>query len=212
MAPTKDTLKGAALGFGRRPAVVIVDFVEAYMQPESPFYAGVEDVRDACVELLERVRRTAIPIFHTNVEYEPGGRDGGIFFRKLPALAVFERGSPLGAFTAGLGPVGGETVLTKQYPSAFFGTSFATRLEELGVDTLLIAGLTTSGCVRATAVDAMQLGFVPVVVREAVGDRDPAPHEANLFDLQTKYADVVTLAALVDFLGSFHAGGRGEGE
>lgn len=200
MPRVKDNLKSAALGFGDRPALLVVDFVEAYMNPGSPLYAGVESTRDACAELLEKARTAAIPILHTNVQYEPGGRDGGVFFRKLPALAVFERGSPLGAFAAGLEPVSGETVVTKQYPSAFFGTALDSILHELGVDSLLIAGLTTSGCVRATVVDAMQFGFVPIVVQEAVGDRDPAPHTANLFDMRTKYADVVTLEVVGEFL------------
>jgi maleamate amidohydrolase len=200
MAGAKENLQSGTLGFGQRPALVVVDFVEAYLRPGSPLYAGVESTRDACAELLAKARAAAIPIFHTKVEYEPGGRDGGLFFRKLPALAVLERGSPLGAFAAGVEPKSGETVLTKQYPSAFFGTSLDAMLNELGVDSLLVAGLTTSGCVRATVVDAMQLGFVPIVVQEAVGDRDPAPHNANLFDMRTKYADVVTLEAAGAFL------------
>lgn len=200
MAAARENLRSSTLGFGRRPALLVVDFVEAYMRPGSPLYAGVESTRDACAELLAKARAAAIPIVYTKVEYEPGGRDGGVFFRKLPALAVFERGSPLGAFAAGLEPISGETVLTKQYPSAFFGTGLDALLHGLGVDSLLIAGLTTSGCVRATVVDAMQFGFVPIVVQEAVGDRDTAPHDANLFDMRTKYADVVTLEAAGAFL------------
>lgn len=192
--------KSARLGFGQRPALVIVDFVRAYLDPDSPLYAAVEDSLEHCVELLDAAREARVPIYWTNVEYEPGGADGGVFFRKLPVLRVFERGSPLGAFPSQLEPRPGEPVLTKQYPSAFFGTPLADRLHEEGVDTVLIAGLTTSGCVRASAVDAMQYGFVPVVVRESVGDRSAEQHEANLYDLEVKYADVVAQSEVLSWL------------
>jgi nicotinamidase-related amidase len=181
---------------GKRPALLVIDFVRAYLEPGSPLYAGVEDARAAAVKLLAAARESGIPVMHTNVAYEPGGADGGVFFRKLPALASFERGRhpELAAFAEGLEPRPGEPVFTKQYASAFFGTRLAEALKALGIDTLLIAGLSTSGCVRASAVDACQHGFVPLVVREAVGDRHPAPHEASLFDLQAKYAEVISLA------------------
>jgi nicotinamidase-related amidase len=188
--------------------LLIVDFVRAYLTPGSPLYAGVESARDAAVKLLAAARRAGIPVMHTNVVYEPGGRDGGVFFRKLPALAGFERGKhpELAAFGEGLEPLASEPVFSKQYASAFFGTKLAPALKSLGVDTLLIAGVSTSGCVRATAVDACQHGFVPLVVRDAVGDRHPAPHEANLFDLQAKYAEVIDLAAAEQYLASVGAG------
>jgi nicotinamidase-related amidase len=181
-----------------------VDFVRAYLEPGSPLYAGVEDARAAAARLLAAARAAGIPVMHTNVAYEPGGADGGVFFRKLPALASFERGRhpELAAFAEGLEPRPGEPVFTKQYASAFFGTQLAETLRAAGVDTLLIAGLSTSGCVRASAVDACQHGFVPLVVREAVGDRHPAPHEASLFDLQAKYAEVVSLAEAQRYLDS----------
>lgn len=193
---------------GRRPALLVVDFVRAYLVPESPLYAAAEPARDAAAELLAAARAAAIPVLHTGVRYQRGGRDGGVFFRKVPALACFEEGAhpELAAFAAGLEPAAGETVVLKQYASAFFGTSLSSTLTALGVDTLLIAGVSTSGCVRATAVDACQHGYVPLVVREAVGDRHPAPHEASLFDLQAKYAEVVSLAAAVRYLQRLRAG------
>lgn len=193
---------GKGLMPGTRPALLVIDFVRAYLIESSPLYAGVEAARNACEELLKAARQTAIPILHTNVVYQPGGRDGGVFFRKVPALASFEAGRhpELAAFAAGLEPIAGETVISKQYASAFFGTSLASTLTALGIDTVLIAGLSTSGCVRATAVDACQHGFIPLVVRDAVGDRHPAPHEANLFDLQAKYAEVVTLETAREYL------------
>jgi len=193
---------GKSLQPGRQPALLVIDFVRAYLVPGSPLYAGVEAARDACRELLGVARAAGIPVVHTNVQYQPGGRDGGVFFRKVPALACFEAGAhpDLAAFAEGLEPAAGETVITKQYASAFFGTSLASTLTALGVDTVLIAGVSTSGCVRATAVDACQHGFVPFVVREAVGDRHEAPHAANLFDLQAKYAEVVSLGQAREYL------------
>ncbi len=193
---------GHALEFGQRPALLVIDFVQAYLVRSSPLYAGVENARAACEELLRCARTAGIPIVHTNVVYQRGGRDGGVFFRKVPALKCFEAGvhPDLAAFADGLEPRDGETLISKQYASAFFGTSLASTLTALGVDTVLIAGVSTSGCVRASAVDACQHGFVPVVVRDAVGDRAAGPHEANLFDLQAKYAEVVSLSAARDYL------------
>lgn len=188
---------------GARPALLIIDFVDAYLNPASPLYAGVEQARDDAVRLLQASRAARIPIIHTNVVYQPGGRDGGVFFRKVPALSCFEAGAhpDWAAFAQGLEPLAGETVISKQYASAFFGTSLASTLTALGIDTVLIAGLSTSGCVRASAVDCCQHGFIPIVVREAVGDRAPGPHEANLFDLQAKYAEVMSLEVVLDYLG-----------
>jgi nicotinamidase-related amidase len=193
---------GHALQPGRRPALLVIDFVRAYLVPGSPLYAGVEAARDACRELLLAAREAGIPVVHTNVQYQPGGRDGGVFFRKVPALKSFEAGAhpELAAFAEGLEPAPGETVITKQYASAFFATSLASTLTSLGVDTVLIAGVSTSGCVRASTLDACQHGFVPLVVRDAVGDRHPAPHEANLFDLQAKYAEVISLQQAMGYL------------
>jgi maleamate amidohydrolase len=185
---------GKGLGFGRRPALLIVDFVMAYLVRESPLYAGAEAVLAANEQLLAAARAAAVPVFWTNVEYTPGGADGGHFYRKIAALRVFDRGSPLGAFPPSLMPAAGEIIVTKQYPSAFFGTQLATLLTARGIDTCIVTGLSTSGCVRASALDALQHGFVPVVVEDACGDRDRRVHEANIFDLGAKYADIVTSA------------------
>ncbi len=182
------------LPFGKRPALLIVDFVVAYLDPASPLYAGVEDALASNERLLAAARKAGIPVLFTNVVYTPGGADGGVFYRKVPALRLFDKGSPLGAFPASLQPREGELVISKQYASSFFGTHLAATLTAQGIDTLLITGLSTSGCVRATALDACQHGFLPFVVREACGDRHPGPHEANLFDLQAKYAEVISEA------------------
>ncbi len=188
------------LSFGTNPALIIVDVVMAYFDKNSPLYAGVDDVLASNERLLAAARKASIPVIFTKVIYQPGGADGGLFYKKIPALKVFDRGSPLGAFPPSLQPEDGETIITKQFASAFFGTSLAALLTELRVDTLLITGLSTSGCVRATALDAIQNSFAPFVVRDACGDRHQSPHEANLFDLQAKYAEVISEAEAIEML------------
>lgn len=188
------------LGFGSHPALVIIDFALAYLEEGSPLYAGVEDTLASCERVLEAARAAGIPVIITRVEFHPGGVDGGVFYRKVAALACFDRGNPLAELAPSLKPEPGDIVVTKQYPSAFFGTSLASTLTSLGIDTLIVTGVSTSGCVRATALDACQHGFVPVVVRQAVGDRSEAVHEANLFDLDAKYADVTDEDEVLDYL------------
>jgi maleamate amidohydrolase len=127
--------------------------------------------------------------------------DGGVFVRKVPALRqLFDGGGKLGELMPEVAPTAAELVLVKQYASAFFGTSLASTLLAQGIDTVVLVGVSTSGCIRATAVDAIQHGFIPLVVRETVGDRAAGPHEANLFDLQAKYAEVVSEAAALSYL------------
>lgn len=188
------------LPFGKRPALLIVDVCRAYLDPASPLYAGVESALAANVTLADAARAAGVPVVFTRVRYTSGGLDGGLFYRKVPALAAYLDENPLGDFLDALRPNEGELVVTKQYASAFFGTSLAASLTAMGIDTLLITGFSTSGCVRATALDALQHGFIPYVVRDACGDRAAGPHEANLFDLQAKYAEVVGLAAAIGYL------------
>lgn len=177
---------------GTRPALLIVDMVAAYLTEGSPLFMDTAAAALASNRrLADAARAAAVPVAFTNVRYKPDGSDGGVFYKKAPVLKAFVEGSPLGAFPDELIPQPGDRVFTKQYPSAFFGTGLAEVLHAEGVDTLLIGGYSTSGCVRASALDAMQYGFVPLVVREACADRHPAPHEANLFDLQAKYAEVI---------------------
>ncbi|MBZ5761250.1 isochorismatase family protein [Rhizobium sp. VS19-DR104.2] len=189
------------IGFGRKPALVLVDFVQAYFEPDSPLFAGV----DAALESALRIRAVAhgknLPVILTGVVLHPSGLDGGRFFQKAKPLASFTAGNPLGAWPKGLEPRADEFIVTKQYPSAFFGTSLASMLTAMGVDNVILTGLTTSGCVRASCVDAMSHGFITTVVRDACGDRHPAPHEANLFDMNAKYADVVSEAEILAFIG-----------
>lgn len=185
------------LGWGERPVLVVIDVCRAYVDEDSPLYAGVEEACESAARLVGAARSSDVPVVFTRVEFEPGGADGGMFFRKVAALACFERGNPLADFLDDPQPEPGEIVVTKQYASAFFATSLAATLTSMGADTVVLCGLSTSGCVRATGVDAVQHGFRPMVVADACGDRAPGPHEANLFDLDAKYADVVDEAEAV---------------
>lgn len=188
--------------WGKRPALLLVDFARAYFEPDSPLYGGEGCVtaRDNAARLLDTARQTGTPVIFTEVRYIKGGADGGVFFRKAPPLKVMEWGNQLGDLVEGLERREDEIMVTKQYPSAFFGTSLAATLTAMGVDTVLLTGLTTSGCIRATCIDAMSHGFVTLVVSDAVGDRADGPHEANLFDMSAKYADLVTTSEAAEYL------------
>lgn len=190
------------LGYGARPALILVDFVQAYFEPSCPLYAEVDDALASALRVRDAARQASIPVVYTHVVYQPDGLDGGVFFRKAPVLKNFIAGDPMGDWPRGLEPAANEHVISKQYPSAFFGTSLASTLHHQRVDTLLITGLTTSGCIRATCVDAMCYGFAPIVIADACGDRHEAPHEANLFDMNAKYGDVVSESDAVDYLGT----------
>jgi maleamate amidohydrolase len=182
---------GGRLAPGTRPALLIVDMVIAYLDAASPLFLPGEAAVAATARLAAVARAAGVPVIFTRVVYSRGGRDGGLFYRKVPALRLFQEGSPLGRFPPALQPLADDIVITKQYASAFFGTPLASMLHTEGIDMLLITGFSTSGCVRATALDALQNGFVPFVVRDGCADRMPGPHEANLFDLQAKYAEVI---------------------
>jgi maleamate amidohydrolase len=180
------------LGFGQRPALILVDFVQAYFDKDCDLYADVEAELASALRIRDAARAAGIPVVYSNVVYNEGGADGGVFFRKAPVLKNFIAGNPMGEWAKGLQPADGELVISKQYPSSFFGTSLAADLNALDIDTLIITGVTTSGCVRATCIDTMSHGFVPIVVADACGDRHEAPHKANLFDMNAKYADVMS--------------------
>ncbi len=188
------------LGFGRHPALILVDFVQAYFDPDCALYAGVEDALASALRVREVARAAGIPVIYTNVVYFEDGSDGGVFFRKAPVLKNFIAGNPMGAWPSDLQPADGELVISKQYPSAFFSTALAATLQDMDIDTLIITGVTTSGCIRATCVDTMSHGFIPIVVEDACGDRHESPHLANLFDMNAKYADVVNEAEAIEYL------------
>ena len=196
---------GQELQPGVRPALVVVDPARAYIDPDCPLYAGVEENVEAMRTLLTSAREAGIPVVITEVRLRADGADAGVFFKKSGTLVAFCEGSPYVELIEGLEPSCAEMLVTKKYPSAFFGTTLNSHLTSLGVDTVLIAGLSTSGCVRATTLDAMQHGFVPIVVEDAVGDRDPAIHSSNLFDMQQKMAEVWPLGRAREYLETISA-------
>lgn len=185
------------VGWGSRPALLVIDLVRAYTEPDGPFaLPGPAPAVAATAELVDAARSAGRPVAWTVVRYTRGLADGGLFVRKVPALAAFAEDAEggWGEIVPPLKPEAGEPVVVKQYASAFFATSLAATLHAAGVDTVVIAGVSTSGCVRASATDALGHGLRPQVVRQACADRTPALHENNLADLDAKYADVVDLA------------------
>lgn len=191
---------GGELTYGKKPALLLIDFAKAYITPECGLYAGVEKSAQEAKKILEQARQANIMIIFTRVEFTPGGLDGGVFYKKVPALRNFLRGSPMAEFVEGLEPKENEIIITKQYASAFFGTNLASTLTSNKIDTLLITGWSTSGCVRASALDACQSGFIPIIIEEAVGDRDPKVNNSNLFDLQAKYAEIKKKSDVINYL------------
>ncbi|MCJ9690399.1 isochorismatase family protein [Rhizobium sp. PRIMUS64] len=185
---------GNRIGFGQRPALLVIDFLKAYTTEGAPLYApGVVDAVAQTPALIDAAREAGIPIIHTRILYlAEDCADGGMWVKKSPVMKGMVEGNVLAEFCDGVEPASGELVIVKQYASAFFGTSLASQLHAQGIDTVIMAGCSTSGCIRATAVDAVQHGFRGIVVRECVGDRHPDPHNANLFDIDSKYGDVVS--------------------
>ena len=189
------------IGFGKKPAVLVVDFVKAYTTPGSALYApAVVDAVRETVDVLDLARRNDIPVVYTRVLYSHNGLDGGIFVQKVPVLRTMVEGEPLTEIVPELPPAPQDVIIIKQYASAFFGSPLAAMLTSQGIDTIVLTGCSTSGCIRATAVDGMQYGFRVIVPRECVGDRHPEPHEANLFDIDSKYGDVVSKAEVMEMM------------
>ncbi|HYM01908.1 MAG TPA: N-carbamoylsarcosine amidohydrolase [Stellaceae bacterium] len=192
-------------GYGRRPVLLVVDFINAFTDPATPLGGNFASELNATRQLQEAFRRAGLPIVYTTIAYAPDLRDGGLFIKKVPSLAILQKGSPLIEVDERIRPAPGERIVEKKYASAFFGTDLDGHLRALGVDTVVMAGCTTSGCIRASAIDSLQYGYHTIVVRDAVGDRAPGPHEANLFDIDAKYADVVSLWDALDYLRAFGA-------
>ena len=191
-----------ALGFGRRPALLVVDFIEGFTNPVSPFGGPWDTHVEYTAELLSIAHRRNVPAVFTTVEFDTDDLEQNLLIRKAPAVAALWRGSAWASIDRRLPRHPTDVVISKKHGSAFFGTDLAARLRALQIDTLLIAGCVTSGCVRASAVDAAQYGLRPLVVREAVGDRSPLAHEANLLDIEARYGDVVTMEQTRQYLTS----------
>jgi len=180
-----------------------------FTDPESPLACDLEGPVDNIRKLLEAARRAGIPVAFTTVAYRESDKlTAAAFIDKVPALLTLEAGSRWAEIDPRIAPRRSEPVLNKLFASGFYGTGLPSLLAAAGVDTLVITGASTSGCVRATAVDALQYGYRPVVPREAVGDRNPDAHEANLYDIDAKYGDVVPVEEALEYLervGAAHA-------
>jgi maleamate amidohydrolase len=188
------------VGFGQNPALLIIDVIKGFTDTNCPLGSNLDNEIEATKQLLDSFRSRNLPVHFTTTAYDNEMISAGVFVRKVPSLSHLKFGSKWTEIDDRLTPIAGEVVWTKQYASAFFGTSLAAALTAQRVDTLVITGCTTSGCVRASAVDSCQNGFRTNVVRDCVGDRSASAHEANLFDLDAKYADVVSLDEVLDFL------------
>ena len=183
---------GGTLGVGERPAIVVVDLNLGFTDPASPLACDLDGVLVSCRSLLDAGRAAGVPIFFTNIVYdEVNAAAAAVFLRKVPALKLCRPGSRWVQIDSRLGPRADEPIIEKSGASAFFGTPFAAMLA--GRDTLVVCGASTSGCVRATVVDAMQHGFAPIVPRECVGDRSVAAHEQSLADIGGRYGDVMAV-------------------
>lgn len=182
---------GRSSGFGQAPALVLIDFVEGFADPQTFGGGNIAEAIAQSREMLAWARRRGMPVAFTRVVFAEDGSDANGFSRKVPGLLKLTEYAPASKVVAALEPMPGELVVRKRLPSAFAQTDLAAWLAARRVDTLIVAGCTTSGCVRATVVDAMGAGLRVVVARDCVGDRALGPHEANLFDMAQKYADVL---------------------
>ncbi len=192
---------GLRLGFGERPALVVIDMMNGFTDPSMPLGANLDKEMEAIKQVLAAAREVEIPIFYTVVYYEEQDfRDAGLWVLKQKGAVSLKAGTPAVELDQRLGRRENEAIILKKYASGFFGTDLISRLNSRQIDTLLVSGCTTSGCVRATAVDSLQLGIRPVVIREAVGDRAELAHRQSLFDLEQKYADVVGVDEVLGYL------------
>jgi nicotinamidase-related amidase len=197
---------GQSLALGARPAVLVVDFSCGFTDPACALGSDLSQEVEATRRLLDAAREKGLPVIFTTIGFDPSGKDGGLWLQKAPALRELELGGRFVEIDPRLGRRDDEPVVLKKGASGFFGTNLASILISQGVDTVILCGATTSGCIRATAIDLLQYGWPTIVPHDCVGDRAQAPHEANLFDIQAKYADVVSLADALVYVES--VGGR----
>lgn len=185
---------GGEMGFGERPALLVIDIMKAFTDADMPLGADLSVQIGHINTLLDAADAASVPAFFSIVSYEEADcRDAGVWGNKMSGLFDLTTGSDAVQLDPRLRKRPGSSVFNKKYASCFFGTDFVSRLQSRRIDTLIITGCTTSGCVRASAVDAVQYGFRPIVVEEAVGDRSQPAHAQALFDIQAKYGDVRSL-------------------
>lgn len=188
------------VGFGRRPAVLVIDFIRGFTDEQCPLASDLTSQLAATTELLTAARAKSVPVLFTTVSYDAELQEAGLWIRKIPSTGYLVEGSEWVELDERLARQPAESLVVKKYASAFFGTDLVARLVSRGIDTLLLVGCTTSGCIRASAVDACSLGFHTIVVQEAVGDRAELPHLSSLFDIDAKYGDVVQLEEALEYL------------
>ncbi len=201
--------KGLAVscGYGTGPALLVVDFINGFTDPSTPLGGDFSAQIGATQELLSTFRDAGLPIVFTTIAYESHYRDAGMWIRKVPSLEILRKGTRMVEVDDRIRPRTDEYVLEKKFASSFFKTDLESYLKARGVDTVIMVGCTTSGCVRASAIDSISCGFHTIVVAEATGDRAQGPHEANLFDIEAKYGDVVSLREATDYIKSITSAG-----
>lgn len=188
------------MGFGRKPAILVIDFMNAFTDPQMPLGADVQNELKETNRILKAGREAQVPIIFTVVYYDESMDDAGIWPLKQKGLSTLKKETPEVEIDSTLDVQKNDAILLKKYASAFFGTDLVSRLNAKNIDTLIITGCTTSGCVRATVVDAMQYGYRPIIVKEAVSDRHSIPHNQSLFDMNAKYGDVVSVDEVINYL------------
>jgi nicotinamidase-related amidase len=197
---------GQRSGYGNSPAVLVVDMARAFCDPEHPVGADMSETLEQIAVLLEAARRKDLLTVYTTIAYHESGADAGTWASKLPTLRLLKLGDPITEIHPRIAPLDRDHVIVKKFASAFFQTHLASLLHASGVDTLVVAGCSTSGCIRASVIDSVSYGFRTVVPAECVADRVPGPHLANLFDIDSKYADVVSVDEVLDYFSRLGAG------
>jgi maleamate amidohydrolase len=194
---------GKLLGFGKKPGLVVVDLITGFTDPGMPMGSDLTPQIEKVNKLLHTMHTMDLPVFFTTISYDDNlFADSGIWYQKMEGLKTLKAGTDAVKVDPRLDFQTGDGLIVKKYASAFFGTDLIARLNANNVDTVIIVGCTTCGCVRATAVDALQYGYRPIVVEDAVGDRSVASHEQSLFDLRQKYADVLKTDEIVTTISS----------
>ncbi len=192
---------GQEIGFGEKPALFVIDMMNAFTDKKLPLGTQLDFQINVICKLLAIARKENIPVFFTKVIYESKDlSDAGLWFRKMKGLSTLRADTKETEIDSRLERKQSEPIIIKKYASAFFGTDLISRINSQRIDTLIIMGCTTSGCIRATAVDAIQLGLHPIVVEDAVGDRSEKAHKQSLFDIQAKYADVIPSNRVASYL------------
>ena len=191
---------GNSSGFGHKPALLIVDFVNGFNESDVFGGGNIGPAIERTKVLLEATRDNGHPVAYSRVVYADDGSDLGVFSLKAPGIEALTEDAPISQIVPELAPVAGEYIVRKTQPSAFFGTGLASWLVAKGADTVIVTGCTTSGCVRASVIDSMSHNFRTVVATDGVGDRVLGPHEANLFDMGQKYADLLTCDEIIELL------------